>query len=127
MDGTSIVLDLDKKIANDKMDPVFDLVKKYNVRTEFSCGDLARIECVLSHIPNALINYDGKSMPPKIKGDKLVGDQVRSLFKPALRDGAITPHTRTKSDYYGQIDQDGYLKKAFFFVQYKKGRKRRRK
>ena len=61
LDGTDVILDLDKKIPTDKMDPLFDLIEKYNVRAEFSCGDTERIQRVLTRLPNALINYDGQT------------------------------------------------------------------
>ena len=61
LDGTDTILDLDKKIPTDGLDVLLELVAKYNVRAEFSCGDIARIEKVLSRLPNALINYDGQT------------------------------------------------------------------
>lgn len=61
LDGSDTVLDLDKKIPTEGLDVLLDLVAKYNVRAEFSCGDVARIEKVLSRLPNALINYDGQT------------------------------------------------------------------
>ena len=61
LDGSDTLLDLDKKIPTDKMDPLFDLIEKYNVRAEFSCGDTERIQRVLTRLPNALINYDGQT------------------------------------------------------------------
>ena len=61
LDGTDVILDLDKKIPTDKMDSLFDLIEKHNVHAEFSCGDVKRIKKVLSRIPHALINYDGQT------------------------------------------------------------------
>ena len=61
LNSTDVILDLDKKIPTDKMDPLFDLIEKYNVRAEFSCGDTERIQRVLTRLPNALINYDGQT------------------------------------------------------------------
>jgi len=61
LDGSDVVLDLDKKIPTDKLDGLLELVSRYNVRAEFSCGDLERIQKVLSYLPNALINYDGQT------------------------------------------------------------------
>ena len=61
LDGTDVLLDLDKKISTEEMDPMLELVKKYNVKVEFSCKDTARIEKIFSVIPNALINYDGEN------------------------------------------------------------------
>ena len=59
LDGTDVVLDLDKKIGAHEMDGLLDLVLKYNVRVEFSTADPERIKKILSRIPDALINYDG--------------------------------------------------------------------
>lgn len=59
LDGSDVILDLDKKIPTDQMSPLFDLVRKYNVRVEFSCADEKRIKCVLDNLPNAYIDYDG--------------------------------------------------------------------
>jgi hypothetical protein len=61
LDGSDTVLDLDKKIPTDDLDVLLDTVAKYNVRAEFSCGDVKRIKKVLSRIPHALINYDGQT------------------------------------------------------------------
>ena len=58
MAGRSTILALDKKIPTEKMGLVYDLVKKYPVRVCFSCGDLARVEDVLRHIPDAMIDFD---------------------------------------------------------------------
>ena len=59
LDGTDVVLDLDKKIPTDKLEILVNEVKKYNVRAEFSCADAERIKRVLELMPDALINYDG--------------------------------------------------------------------
>lgn len=59
LDGSDTVLDLDKKIPTDELDVLLELVSRYDVRAEFSCGDTARIRKVLSRLPNARINYDG--------------------------------------------------------------------
>ena len=61
LDGTDILLDLDKKIKTEDMDALLQLVSRYNVKIEFSCGDATRIKKVLSVLPNALINYDGNT------------------------------------------------------------------
>ena len=67
LDGTDVLLDLDKKISTEEMDPLLELVKKYNVKVEFSCKDTERIEKILSVIPNALINYDGENTEEALK------------------------------------------------------------
>ena len=61
IDGTGILLDLDKKIRTEDLDPLLELVGRYNIRAEFSCGDTERIKKVLSVLPHALINYDGNT------------------------------------------------------------------
>ncbi len=61
LDGTDVLLDLDKKITTAELDPLLSLVKKYDVTVEFSCADTARIQKILSVLPDARINYDGKN------------------------------------------------------------------
>ena len=61
LDGSNVVLDLDKKIPTDKLDALLELVSRYKVTVEFSCGDTERIKKILSCRPNALINYDGET------------------------------------------------------------------
>jgi hypothetical protein len=56
-----VLLDLDKKIPTDRLDSLLELVERYNVCVEFSCGDTRRIQKILSRIPNARINYDGQT------------------------------------------------------------------
>ena len=67
LDGSDVVLDLDKKIDTDRLDKMLELVKRYNVRAEFSCGDVKRIKKVLSAIPQALINYDGNTTEEQLR------------------------------------------------------------
>lgn len=67
LDGKGILLDLDKKIRTDDMDPLFQLVSRYNVPIEFSCGDVARIKKVLSAMPDARINYDGNTTEEQLR------------------------------------------------------------
>ena len=45
----------------DDIEVLMELVGKYNVRAEYSCGDLTRIQRVLAYNPKALINYDGNT------------------------------------------------------------------
>ena len=59
LDGSDVLLDLDKKIPTDKLDPLLDLVSRYNVKVEFSTADVKRIKKIQSRIPDAYINYDG--------------------------------------------------------------------
>ena len=67
LDGTEVLLDLDKKIKTDKMDELLQLVSRYNVKIEFSCGDTERIKKVLSVLPDALINYDGNTTESQLE------------------------------------------------------------
>ena len=68
LDGSDVVLDLDKKIPTDNLDPLLERVSRYNVRVEFSCGDAARIRKILSWRPDALINYDGHTTDAILSG-----------------------------------------------------------
>ena len=67
LDGTDVLLDLDKKISTDEIAPMLCLVKEYNVKVEFSCDDTERIQKILSCIPEAYINYDGKNAEEELK------------------------------------------------------------
>lgn len=67
LDGTDVLLDLDKKIPAEEIEPLLRLVKKYNVPMEFSCADTARIQKILSILPDARINYDGKNTEEDLK------------------------------------------------------------
>ena len=67
VNGKDTILDLDKKIKTEEMDPLLELVSKYDVRVEFSCGDTARIKKVLSTLPHALINYDGNTTEEQLR------------------------------------------------------------
>ena len=58
---SGVILELDKKIPTDKIDPLLTLVKKYNVRVEFSTCETERIKKILSVIPDAGIIYDGNT------------------------------------------------------------------
>ena len=61
LDGTNILLDMDKKITTDHIEVLMELVGKYNIRAEYSCGNLERMQKVLAYNPKALINYDGNT------------------------------------------------------------------
>ena len=61
LNGKGILLDLDKKIPTERLEPMLELVQRYDISVEFSCGDEKRIQYILSRIPNALINYDGNT------------------------------------------------------------------
>ena len=60
-EGKNVEIALDKKIPTDKMDPLFDVVARHNVRVSFSCADIKRIETVLNRFPDAYICYDGEA------------------------------------------------------------------
>ena len=59
LDGSDVLLSLDKKIPTDKLGPMLDLVSRYNVKVEFSTADVTRIKRILERLPDAYINYDG--------------------------------------------------------------------
>lgn len=57
--GKDVIIELDKKIGTDDLEPLFAVVEKYNVKVCFSTADMERIEKVLERFPDAYINYDG--------------------------------------------------------------------
>jgi len=57
-----VVIALDKKIRDDQLDPLLDLVSKYNKKICFSCKDAARILKIQDRLPDAMIDYDGNTM-----------------------------------------------------------------
>lgn len=67
LDGSDVVLCLDKKIPDDNMDILFDVLEKYNVRVEFSVKDTARIKIIQARFPDALICYDGDNTEESLK------------------------------------------------------------
>ena len=62
-----VILELDKKIPTDRLDPLLDLVKKYNVRVEFSTCETERIKKILSVIPDTGIIYDGNTTDAELR------------------------------------------------------------
>lgn len=77
-EGKDVIIELDKKIDTDDIEPLFDLVAKYNVNVCFSTSDLERIEKVLSRFPDAYINYDGsvtdsmlRAVTARVKSERL--------------------------------------------------------
>ncbi len=75
LDGSDVLLNLDKKIPTDELDPLLDLVQRYNVKVEFSTADVARIKKIQSRIPDAYIEYDG------VNTDEALAE-VASLVRP---------------------------------------------
>ena len=59
VDGTGVVLSLDKKIPMDNMDSFFDILEKYDSEIYCSCEDLERIKIILNRYPHAKIHYGG--------------------------------------------------------------------
>ena len=60
-EGRNVLVVLDKKIPTNRMDPLFDVVARHNVRVSFSCEDLERIKTVQARFPDAHINFDGEA------------------------------------------------------------------
>ena len=60
-EGTDIIIALDKKITTHELDPLLDLVTKYNTRVCFSCKDTERIRVIQQRLPDAMIDYDGNT------------------------------------------------------------------
>ena len=56
-----IILELDKKIATEEMDPLLELVAGYNANVAFYAADMQRVQKILSRLPHAMINYDGET------------------------------------------------------------------
>lgn len=74
-EGTDMIIALDKKIKNDELDPMLDLVEKYNVRVSFSCADVARIKKIQERFPDANIDYDGQTLDEQLT-------EITSIVKP---------------------------------------------
>lgn len=60
-EGRDVIIALDKKIGDDEIGPLLDLVEKYNTKVCFSCKDTARIRIIQSRFPDAMIDYDGNT------------------------------------------------------------------
>jgi len=74
-EGSECIIALDKKITTDNMDPLFDVVAKYNTRVCFSCKDTERIRMIQARFPDAMIDYDGNTTEEELK-------EVTALVKP---------------------------------------------
>ena len=75
LDGSDVLLDLDKKIKTEEMDPLLELVAKYNVPIEFSVREPERIKKILARLPDAYINYDGSTTEEELR-------EICSLVRP---------------------------------------------
>lgn len=60
-EGTDTLIALDKKIDDEHIDVLLDVVAKYKTRVSFSCKDTARIAKVQARFPDALFDYDGNT------------------------------------------------------------------
>ena len=56
--GHDVVLALDKKIPTDKIDPLLDVVAKFDVKVCFSTSDTRRIQKIQQRFPDACFDYD---------------------------------------------------------------------
>ena len=61
-ENRDVIIALDKKIGDDQIEPLLDLVSKYNTKVCFSCKDAARIQKIQERLPDAMIDYDGNTM-----------------------------------------------------------------
>lgn len=66
-EGRDVIISLDKRIGTDEIEPLFDVVARYNTKVCFSTKDMERIEKVLSRFPDAFINYDGPATEEMLK------------------------------------------------------------
>lgn len=66
-EGSDTVISLDKKIPDDKQEPLFDLIEKYNTKVSFSVQDEVRLNIIQNRFPDALIEYDGNTMEDDLK------------------------------------------------------------
>ena len=58
-EGKDVRISLDKKIATEDMEPLMDLVAKYNAKVSWFAADIERIEKIQSRFPDAYIEYEG--------------------------------------------------------------------
>jgi len=56
--GHGVALALDKKIPTDKIDPLLDVVAKFDVKVCFSTSDTRRIQKIQQRFPDACFDYD---------------------------------------------------------------------
>lgn len=54
-----VYIELDKKIGNDEMGPLLDLVAQYKTKVYFFVEDLERIKRIQERFPDANFDYDG--------------------------------------------------------------------
>ncbi len=72
---TDIEIAFDKKIPDDKQEPLFDLVERYQTKVSFSVQDVARTKIIQARFPDALICYDGNTTEENLK-------EITSIVKP---------------------------------------------
>lgn len=65
--GHDIIVALDKKIKNNELEPLFNLVEKYNAKVSFSVCDIERTKKILERFPDAMIDYDGNTTEEQLK------------------------------------------------------------
>lgn len=73
-EGSDVIIALDKKIGTDEIDPLLDLVARYNTKVCFSCADVKRIKRIQERFPDAMIDYDGQTLDEQLT-------EVTSLVK----------------------------------------------
>lgn len=65
--GYDTTISLDKKIKDDELEPLFELIEKYNAKVSFSVGNMARTKKILERFPDAKIDYDGNTTEEELK------------------------------------------------------------
>ena len=60
-EGSGVIIALDKKIKDDEINPLFDVIEKYNTKVSFSVCDTKRTKMILERFPDAMIDYDGNT------------------------------------------------------------------
>lgn len=73
-EGKNIILALDKKIGTEEIEPMLELISKYQVKVCFSTSDTNRIRKIQSYFPDAMFDYD-------VNISKEALEEVTSLVK----------------------------------------------
>ena len=58
VEGTDVIVALDKKIKDEDVDALIDIVERYNAKVCFSTSTVKRIKKIQSRIPDAMFDYD---------------------------------------------------------------------